>query len=87
LSGYSGRSLVKGCPVYLFKDARNRATFYLLTSVPFLNSGRIERTIPFIFGVETADVGMDRGTPVTPDYEKGNNKFTGKIRKVTVDLK
>jgi arylsulfatase A-like enzyme len=50
-------------------------------------SGRIERTIPFIFGAETADVGMDLYTPVTPDYPKGNNKFTGKIDKVTIDLK
>jgi arylsulfatase A-like enzyme len=50
-------------------------------------SGRIERTIPFIFGVETADVGMDLYTPVTPDYKKGDNKFTGKIDKVTIDLK
>ena len=50
-------------------------------------SGRIERTIPFIFGVETADVGMDLYTPVTSDYAKGNNKFTGKIDKVTIDLK
>jgi hypothetical protein len=50
-------------------------------------TGRIERTIPFLFGVETADVGMDLYTPVTSDYAKGNNKFTGKIEKVTLDLK
>jgi arylsulfatase len=50
-------------------------------------TGRIERTIPFIFGAETADVGMDLYTPVTADYKKGDNKFTGKINKVTIDLK
>jgi arylsulfatase A-like enzyme len=50
-------------------------------------SGRIEHTIPFLFGVETADVGMDLYTPVTADYKKGDNKFTGKINKVTVELK
>jgi arylsulfatase A-like enzyme len=50
-------------------------------------TGRIERTIPFIFGAETADVGMDLYTPVTSDYKKGDNKFTGKINKVTIDLK
>jgi len=49
--------------------------------------GRIEHTIPFIFGAETADVGMDLYTPVTEDYAKGNNKFTGRIDKVTVELK
>jgi hypothetical protein len=30
---------------------------------------------------------MDLYTPVTSDYAKGNNKFTGKIDKVTIDLK
>ena len=50
-------------------------------------TGRIERTIPFIFGAETADVGEDLYTPVTSDYAKGNNKFTGTIDKVTIDLK
>jgi len=52
-----------------------------------LASGRIESTIPYLFGTETADVGMDLYTPVTSDYAKGNNRFTGKIHKVTVDLK
>ena len=49
-------------------------------------SGKIERTIPFIFGTETADVGMDLYTPVTPDYTQNDNKFTGTIKKVTVDV-
>ena len=52
-----------------------------------LAGGRIESTIPYLFGTETADVGMDLYTPVTSDYAKGNNRFTGKIHKVTVDLK
>jgi len=52
-----------------------------------VGSGRIEHSIPFIFGAETADVGIDLYTPVTADYAKGNNKFTGKIDKVTIDLK
>jgi len=50
-------------------------------------SGRIEHTIPFLFGMETADAGMDLYTPVTSDYAKGNNQFTGTIDKVTIDLK
>jgi len=50
-------------------------------------SGRIEHTIPFLFGMETADVGVDLYTPVTADYAKGNNQFTGTIDKVTIDLK
>jgi arylsulfatase A-like enzyme len=50
-------------------------------------TGRIERTIPFLFGVETADVGMDLYTPVTSDYTKGKNAFTGTINKITIELK
>jgi hypothetical protein len=50
-------------------------------------SGRIESTIPYLFGVETADVGMDLYSPVTSDYAKGKNKFTGEINKVTITLK
>jgi hypothetical protein len=47
-----------------------------------VGSGRIERTIPFIYGVETADVGMDLYTPVTSDYAQNNNKFSGTIKKI-----
>jgi hypothetical protein len=36
---------------------------------------------------EGADVGVDEGTPVTEDYAAGDNKFTGKIDKVTIDVR
>jgi arylsulfatase A-like enzyme len=50
--------------------------------------GRIERTQANIFSAdEGADVGVDGETPVTSDYKEGDNKFTGKIKKVTIDLK
>ena len=52
-----------------------------------LATGRIERTIPFVFGVETADVGTDLYSPVTPDYPQGDNTFTGTINKIRIDLK
>ena len=53
-----------------------------------LAEGRIERTQPMIFSAdETADVGEDDATPVTEDYQAYDNKFTGKILKVTVDVK
>ncbi len=49
--------------------------------------GRIGNTTPFLFSAdETADVGMDEATPVTEDYAEGDNEFTGKIEKVTVEL-
>jgi len=36
---------------------------------------------------DAADVGMDEGTPVSEDYNHRDNKFTGTIQKVTIDLK
>jgi len=51
-------------------------------------SGRIERTQPMIFSAdETAGVGIDDATPVTSDYKERDNAFTGKILKVTIDVK
>jgi arylsulfatase len=50
--------------------------------------GRIERTQCCAFSAdEGADVGTDDGTPVTEDYKEHDNKFTGKIHKVAIDLK
>ena len=50
--------------------------------------GRIERTQPMAFSIDdAADVGMDEGTPVTEDYKPSDSTFTGKILKVTVDVK
>jgi arylsulfatase A-like enzyme len=51
--------------------------------------GRIERTQPSIFsGDEGADVGEDGETPVTEDYGiAAPYKFTGRIDRVTVDVK
>jgi len=50
--------------------------------------GRIERTQPMVFSAdETADVGEDDATPVTEDYKSSDSTFTGKILKVTVDVK
>jgi len=48
----------------------------------------IKQTQPFAFsGDEGADVGEDAETAVSKDYKQGDNKFTGKILKVTIDLK
>jgi arylsulfatase A-like enzyme len=49
--------------------------------------GRIEKTQGFAFSAdEGADVGMDSETPVTDDYKEGDNKFTGKISKVVIEV-
>ena len=47
---------------------------------------QLERTIPFVYGTETADVGTDLYTAVTEDYARGDNTFTGTIRKVDVKV-
>jgi arylsulfatase len=50
--------------------------------------GHIPKTQAFAFsGDEGADVGVDGETNVSPDYPQYNNRFTGGIRKVTIDLK
>jgi len=49
--------------------------------------GRIDITQPMIFSAdETADVGMDDAMPVTEDYKKGDNTFTGKIHSVKIEI-
>ncbi|QPK63567.1 arylsulfatase [Methylomonas sp. LL1] len=51
--------------------------------------GRIEKTQPMIFSAdETADVGVDDATPVVAGIGEGAaTRFTGKIEKVTVEVK
>ncbi|MGZ8226291.1 MAG: arylsulfatase [Methylococcaceae bacterium] len=49
---------------------------------------KIARTTPFVFSLdEGTDVGVDEDTPVTEDYKQSDNKFTGRIIKVTVETK
>ena len=51
--------------------------------------GRIEHTQPGMFSAdETADVGIDLGTPVVEAIgSEGKARFTGHITKVTVEVK
>ena len=51
--------------------------------------GRIERTQPGIFSAdETADVGIDLGTPVVEAIgSEAKSRFTGRIPKVTIEVK
>ena len=60
----------------------------ILVNGEMVASGRIEQTQFGIFSAdETAAVGVDDATPVTTDYKERDNAFTGKIIKVTVDVK
>jgi arylsulfatase len=50
--------------------------------------GQIPKTQPYAFsGDGGADVGVDGETNVSPDYKQGDNRFTGRIVKVTVEQK
>jgi arylsulfatase len=54
-----------------------------------VGEGRIERTQPMIFSAdETADVGIDLATPVVESIgSEAESRFTGKIPKVTVEVR
>jgi arylsulfatase len=72
---YDGDGVGKGGMGTLFVDGKSVAT------------GRIDRTQCCAFSAdEGADVGADEGTPVTDAYTVPF-KFTGKIAKVTIELK
>ena len=74
---YDGGGLGKGGTGTLFVNDRKVA------------EGRIDRTQPMIFSAdETADVGIDLGTPVVEAVGAEHpSKFTGTIAKVTVAVK
>lgn len=74
---YDGDGLGKGGLGTLSVDGRKLA------------QGRIEKTQPMIFSAdETADVGIDDSTPVVAGIGEGAaTRFTGKIEKVTVEVK
>jgi arylsulfatase A-like enzyme len=74
---YDGGGLAKGGTGTIFVNGKKVA------------QGRIDRTQPMVFsGDEGADVGQDGETPVTESYGiPAPYRFTGKINKVTVDVK
>jgi hypothetical protein len=50
--------------------------------------GHIPKTQPFAFSAdEGADVGMDAETAVSRNYKQWDNSFTGRIVKVTIEVK
>ena len=50
-------------------------------------SGRVEKTIPNVFSPdEGVTIGVDDETAVTPDYPERNNRFTGRLQKVVVEV-
>lgn len=52
-----------------------------------VGEGKIEHTQAMVFSAdEGADVGLDSETPVSDDYKEGDNRFTGKIDKVVIEV-
>ena len=74
---YDGGGLHKGATGSLSVNGRKVA------------EGRIDKTMGAVYSLagETADVGLDAFSPVTDDYDPWDNAFTGKIDKITIDLK
>lgn len=73
---YDGGGIGKGGTATIFVNGSNVAT------------GRIDKTQGMFFSAdETAGVGIDDATPVSSDYKEEGNAFTGKIVKVTIDVK
>jgi arylsulfatase len=63
-------------------------TATLLVNGQKVAEGRIANTNPMMFSAdEAADVGVDEGTPVTEAYTAAGSRFTGRIGKVTVEVK
>lgn len=72
--GYDGGGLGRGADVRLLVDATE------------VGRGRIERTLPYMFSMDqTLDVGIDRGTPVTPDYgTRDGFAFEGRLDRLEI---
>jgi arylsulfatase len=72
---YDGGGLAKGGAVSLYIDGQQAG------------EGRVEMTQPFAFSAdETVDVGMEAGSPVSPDYGPKGNAFNGQVNWVELDV-
>ena len=70
---YDGGGVGKGGVATLFIDNKQAA------------QGRLNSTVPFVFSIDSVDVGQDTGTVVAPDYS--SNQFTGgELNWVRVDF-
>ena len=72
---YDGGGVAKGGTITLFANGRT------------IGEGRVEKTTPFKYSLfEGQDVGEDSGTPVDFSYTPPF-RFSGKLGRVTVELK
>jgi hypothetical protein len=72
---YDGGGFGKGGTVTLYLDGRE------------VGHGRVERTQALFFSMdETTEVGCDVGEPVSEDYGPRDNKFSGAVKWVQIDI-
>jgi arylsulfatase A-like enzyme len=71
---YDGGGLAKGGNVTLYIDGKPAG------------QGRVEMTAPLVFSAdETADVGVKRGSPMTPDMPPEKSAFNGTVLVVAIE--
>ncbi|WP_164021656.1 arylsulfatase [Pyxidicoccus trucidator] len=70
---YDGGGLGRGGDVTLYVDGKK------------VGRGRVEKTLAYVLSEETADVGMEHGSPVAEGFHNGDSKFTGRVRWVQLD--
>jgi arylsulfatase A-like enzyme len=72
---YAGGGLGKGGDVTLYVDGQK------------VGEGTVEATLAIVFSADDGcDVGRDGGAPVSPDYEAGDNAFTGRVKGVQLAI-
>ena len=71
---YDGGGLAKGGTVTLLIDGKA------------VGEGRVDRTVPAVFSAdETSDVGVKRGSPITPDMPPEKSAFNGTVDVVVIE--
>ncbi len=72
---YAGGGLGKGGTATLFVDGKKAG------------EGQIAATAAMIFSADDGcDVGMDTGSPISPDYGPRGNEFTGRVKGVQIAI-
>ena len=72
---YAGGGLGKGGTVTLYLDGKK------------VGEGKVAATAPIIFsGDDGCDVGVDTGSPVSPDYGSRGNEFNGRVKGVQLAI-
>ena len=72
---YLGEGLGGGGSVRLYVDGEQ------------VGSGEVAATLPMIFSADDGcDVGLDSGSPVSPDYRAGDTVFTGRVKGVQLAI-